>query len=247
MAIHDFSAQRLFIEASFEPGATLPCTKDQAHYLIHVLRLENGADILVFNGTDGEWRARVQTTGKRTCSLNLLEQTRAQVSGPDVALLFAPLKRARLDYLVQKATELGVGRLSPVMTRHTVPDRVNLARMRANAIEAAEQCGILRVPDVDTPRQLSDAVSALSSERALVFCDERAEVSNPINALSSIKRGTPVAVLTGPEGGFAPDERAFLLDQPTVHPISLGPRVMRADTAAIAVLALVNAVIGDWH
>ena len=246
MAIHDFSAQRLFVEAPLDAGAVASCDKDQAHYLLHVLRASDGDALLVFNGVDGEWRALIQQTGKRTCTLLVQEQTRSQVAGPDIHLLFAPLKRARLDYMMQKATELGVAKLIPVLTQHTVPDRVNTTRMRANAIEAAEQCGVLHVPDIAEPVRFDAMLETWDGARALIFCDESTETSNPLEALSEIAQGAPVAVLIGPEGGFSEHERMHLMAQAFVHPISLGPRIMRADTAATAALTLVNAVVGDW-
>ena len=160
--------------------------------------------------------------------------------------LFAPLKHTRLDYMVQKATEMGVAHLQPVLTHHTIAARVNLERMRANAIEAAEQCGVLRVPTVGEPLKLEAALSAWDPKRTLIFCDEAADVANPLAALSAIE-GAPLAVLIGPEGGFDPAERALLHEKPFALPISLGPRIMRADTAAVAALALVNATLGDWR
>jgi 16S rRNA (uracil1498-N3)-methyltransferase len=246
MAIRDFRAQRLFVDADLKAGALIPCGPDRANYLRNVLRLGASEEILVFNGRDGEWRARLSELGKRRCILELLQQERAQESGPDLDYLFAPLKRARLDYMVQKATELGVARLRPVVTRRTVAERVNLDRMRANVIEAAEQCGILRLPDVLEPDSLERVLAGWGASRPLVFCDEGAEVKNPLAALSAVPRG-PVAVLLGPEGGFSAEERTLLLAKPYTVRLSLGPRVMRADTAAVAALALVNAVIGDWR
>jgi 16S rRNA (uracil1498-N3)-methyltransferase len=174
------------------------------------------------------------------------EQVRAQESGPDIDYLFAPLKRARLDYMVEKATEMGVARLRPVLTRRTVAERVNLERMRAHAIEAAEQCGILRVPEIDAPERLERAIAAWDPARPLIFCDEASEETCPFTALSRIAPGA-VAVLIGPEGGFHEAERELLSKRPFVVRISLGPRILRADTAAVAALALVNAVLGDWR
>jgi len=245
MAIHDFNAQRLFVEQPLRAGALICCSDDQANYLRNVLRLTAGAEILIFNGSDGEWRAKLHVEGKRGCSLEPMKQVRPQEGGPDIDYLFAPLKRARLDYMVQKATELGVARLRPVLTRHTIAERVNTSRMRSNAIEAAEQCGILRIPEIDEPEKLVRVLDRWDAARPLVFCDERAEVRDPVAALRSVPRG-PVGVLIGPEGGFAPEERERLLALPFTVPISLGPRIMRADTAAVAALALVNAVLGDW-
>lgn len=246
MTVHDFNAQRLFLEAPLAAGARIPCTPEQANYLVNVLRMRAGEAILVFNGREGEWHAEVAEEGKRRVCLVIGEQTRVQESGPEIDYLFAPLKRARLDYMVQKATELGVARLAPVITRHTIAERVNLERMRANVIEAAEQCGILRVPEIAAPVKLEAALGAWDSSRPLIFCDEGAASSAPIEVLKDVRRG-PVGVLIGPEGGFAAEERERLAGLPFVVRISLGPRIMRADTAAIAALALVNATIGDWR
>lgn len=239
-------SQRLYVEAPLAPGASLGCTPGQANYLRNVLRLASGAAVLTFNGRDGEWRSRLDATGRNGCSLVVEAQTRPQQTGPDVEYLFAPLKHARLDYMVQKAAELGAAALRPVYTRRTVAGRVNLERMRANAIEAAEQCGVLWIPRIHEPEPLEKAAAALEDSRVLIFCDEAAAVASPLAALSALPRG-PAAVLIGPEGGFDAEERAWLLARPSVCPISLGPRVMRADTAAVAALALVNAVLGDWR
>ena len=246
MAVHDFAAQRLFVDHPLAAGARIPCTPEQASYLRGVLRLAEGDEILIFNGRDGEWRARLEEAGKRGAVLEVVSLARAQAGGPDLYYLFAPLKRARLDYMVQKATEMGASRLVPVLTRHTVAERVNLDRMRANAVEAAEQCGILRLPEVAEPVKLPALLAAWNPSRALVFCDEGAGQSSPLVALSAVQPG-PLAVLIGPEGGFSPDERQMILALPQVTAISLGPRIMRADTAAVAALALVNAVLGDWR
>lgn len=240
------SGVRLFVDARLAAGAEVACTPEQANYLINVLRLAVGAEILVFNGREGEWRARIADAGKRRCTLACLTQHRAQQDGPDLHYIFAPLKHARLDYMVQKATELGVAHLQPVLTRRTVPARVNIARMQANAIEAAEQCGVLRVPSVGEPVKLEPLLAQWNPERRLIFCDESAEVASPLAALAGIK-AEPLAVLIGPEGGFDPAERQLLRDKPYTLAISLGPRIMRADTAAVAALALVNAALGDWR
>jgi 16S rRNA (uracil1498-N3)-methyltransferase len=257
MAVHDFNAQRLFIDGPLAAGARISCNPEQASYLLSVLRLAPGDTILVFNGRDGEWRASLSREGKRSATLDIGEQTRAQGNGPDIHYLFAPLKRARLDYMVEKATELGVSRLVPVITRRTIAERVNLERMRANAIEAAEQCGILRLPEIAEPQKLEKALASWDPTRALVYCDEAAPEAAPIEALRSRVRADrgrpaprtppPLAVLVGPEGGFDPEERRTLLARPYTIPIRMGPRIMRADTAAIAALALVNAALGDWQ
>lgn len=246
MAIHDFNAQRLFLEAALRAGEPVRCSSEQASYLRNVLRLGAGAEILIFNGNDGEWRARLVLEGKRGCMLEPLEQVRSQEAGPDIHYVFAPLKRARLDYMVQKATELGAAALQPVLTRHTVAERINLDRMRSNTIEAAEQCGILRIPTIAAPDRLDRFLARWDPTRPLIFCDERAPVQDPVAALGTLRPG-PIGVLIGPEGGFAADEREQLIAQPFALPLSLGPRIMRADTAAVAALALVNAVLGDWR
>jgi 16S rRNA (uracil1498-N3)-methyltransferase len=238
--------QRLYVTAKLEPGAIVTLDKDQAHYLGNVLRLKPGDNLLLFNGRDGEWGTELGAIGKKEAQARLDHQTRPQDEGPDLHYLFAPLKRARLDYMVQKATELGVSALRPVITRHTVAERVKPRRLLANAIEAAEQCGILRVPAIMEPETLSKLLGAWDAERRLIFADESAAHASPIEALKSCRPG-PLAVLIGPEGGFEREERATLLAKPFVLPLSLGPRVMRADTAAVAALALVNAALGDWR
>jgi 16S rRNA (uracil1498-N3)-methyltransferase len=241
-----FHAPRLFIETPLASGVLHVCSPEQANYLLHVLRLREGDEILAFNGCDGEWRARLVDVAKRRCTLAFVEEARPQQAGPDVVYLFAPLKHARLDYMVQKATEMGVARLQPVLTRRTVAARVNVERMRANVIEAAEQCGILRVPGVGEPQRLEALLDDWDPARRMIVCDEFAEVASPLEALSRLAPG-PLAVLVGPEGGFDPEERARLIAHKFVVPVSLGPRILRADTAAVAALALVNAVLGDWR
>jgi 16S rRNA (uracil1498-N3)-methyltransferase len=246
MARYDFNAQRLYVEADLAAGAAVACTAEQANYLRNVLRLKPGEPILLFNGRDGEWRAALAEAGKRGAALLVDAQVRPQEVGPDIDYLFAPLKRARLDYMVQKATEMGVARLRPVLTRHTAPERVNLERMRANAIEAAEQCGILRVPQVHAPAKLERVVADWDAARTLIFCDEGNNANDPLATLARLRPG-PLALLIGPEGGFAEAERELLSSKPFVARISLGPRILRADTAAVAALALLNAALGDWR
>jgi 16S rRNA (uracil1498-N3)-methyltransferase len=246
MARYDFNAQRLFVEAHLAEGAAIPCSSGQANYLKNVLRLKGGDGVLVFNGRDGEWRAELLDASKRGALLLIRAEVRAQEGGPDIDYLFAPLKRARLDYLVQKATEMGVARLRPVLTRRTTPERVNVERMRANAIEAAEQCGILRIPEVREPEKLENVIASWDAARPLIFCDEESEERCPFTTLARLQPG-PLALLIGPEGGFDEIERVLLTSKPYVTRISLGPRILRADTAAVAALALVNAVLGDWR
>lgn len=247
MPRYDFRTPRLYVDAPLTEGGEVPLDRDQTNYLLNVLRLRRGDPVLLFNGRDGEWRASLSGSGKRAAPLVVGPRLRIQPRAGDLHFLFAPLKHARLDYLVQKAVEMGASCLQPVITRHTQVARVNLDRMRANAIEAAQQCGILAVPDVAEPVAFERI--AADAERLLVFCDEDAEVRDPVAALVAAGRSPDerLAVLIGPEGGFAEEERAALLKRPNVVRIALGPRILRADTAAVAALALVQAVLGDWQ
>ena len=250
MSRYDFRSPRLHVADALAPGAEVALDKSQSHYLRHVLRLAPGDTVLAFNGHDGEWRAALAVSGKRT-TLALQTQTRRQIPPRDLHYLFAPLKHERLDYMVQKAVEMGVSRLQPLLTRHTQVQRVNLERMRANAIEAAEQCGVLSIPEIGEPIAFDRAITTRQSDRLLVFCDEDAEVKDPVDALAGARPAPgatlPIALLVGPEGGFADEERAALSEQPNIIRLSLGPRILRADTAAVAALALVQAVLGDWR
>jgi len=255
VAPYDFNAQRLFVEATLFSGARVEPPPTAQNYLLNVLRLREGAPLLVFNGRDGEWRAEMAMATRRAAALVVREQTRAQSPRSELEYAFAPLKQARLDYMAQKAAEMGVGRLAPVLTRRTQVRRVNCARIRANVIEAAEQCGLLSLPVVEEAQDLANYVAASAGRRLLVFCDEEAPVADPIEALRAAiekpRRERPhdsrVSLVIGPEGGFDADERAQLLGKPDVVQISLGPRILRADTAAVAALALIQATIGDWR
>ena len=247
--IRDFTSTRLFVRAALAADAEIALDAKQANYLVNVLRLRDGESVLVFNGIDGEWRAVLAASGRKAWRLAIADRTRPQPLAPDLHYLFAPLKHARLDYMVEKAVEMGAGRLRPVLTRHGQVTRVNRERMEANAIEAAEQCGILSIPLVDEPMSLADVLARWPAEegkRRLIFCDEGEKSSDPVAVLSALAR-SPLAVLVGPEGGFAEDERATLRASPFVTAISLGPRILRADTAAVAALAVVQAVVGDWR
>lgn len=242
----DCRAPRLFVDGPLQAGATIALDRNQANYLGNVLRLSTGKSILVFNGQDGEWRATISGR-KRPESVGIIEQTRPQDRLPDLACAFAPLKHARLDYMVQKAVEMGASSLQPVLTRFTQVSRVNGERMRANVIEAAEQCGILSLASVADPVTLESYLGRREPQRLLVFCDEATDVADPLQALRDGKSANGrIDVLIGPEGGFAEEERAILLRQPRILRLSLGPRVLRADTAAVAALALVQAALGDW-
>ena len=223
----------------------VPLSREQAHYLTGVLRLGQGERVRVFNGRDGEWLASLTDISKKSASLRCEKHFADVAVPPDIDYLFAPLKHARLDYMVQKATELGARRLRPVMTARTIVDRVNLDRMRANAIEAAEQCNLVFVPEVSEPQKLEKVLTSWDKGRALIYCDETAQGENPLTALKGMR--PPAAVLVGPEGGFTDAEQILLKSSPFVTAISMGPRVMRADTAAVAALALVQATFGDWH
>jgi 16S rRNA (uracil1498-N3)-methyltransferase len=251
MSRADCRAPRLYVDAALCAGASVPLNVSQAHYLGTVLRLKAGDSVLVFNSRDGEWRGTLGGK-KRFFALAIAERTRPQPTALDLHYLFAPLKHARLDYMTQKAVEMGAARLQPVLTRHAQVARVNLERLRANAVEAAEQCGILTLPEIRAPLSLERIITELEPERLLVFCDETADVKDPVAALVQARHtrqghAPPLAVLVGPEGGFAPDERAALLKLPNAVRLALGPRLLRADTAAVAALALVGAVLGDWR
>jgi 16S rRNA (uracil1498-N3)-methyltransferase len=249
MARYDFRTPRLYVAPALAAGTAVPLDPAQTNYLCNVLRLSPGDGVLVFNGRDGEWQAQLERPGKKIAALRITAPARPQDSGPDLHYLFAPLKHARLDYIVQKAVELGVSRLQPVTTRHTQMSRVNGERMRANAIEAAEQCGILTIPEIEAPLPLERVLAEMDPERLVIFCDEDAETRDPVAALSSVRSSgavPPLAVLVGPEGGFADDERSLLLRREKVLRLALGPRILRADTAAVAALAVVQSVLGDW-
>ena len=255
--MRDHAAPRLYLDAVLADGVAIAADGAQASYLLNVLRLGAGDAVLVFNGRDGEWRARLSPRGKRGCELVPEALVRTQAGGPDIDYLFAPLKRARLDYMVQKATELGVGRLQPVITRRTVAERVNVERMRANVIEAAEQCGGTFVPEVDELQPLDRLLDRWPADRRILWCDEH--LAGRSSALTGLFAGVsddapqggraaagPWAILIGPEGGFAGAEQARLRAMPQTVPVALGPRILRADTAAVAALALWQAALGDW-
>jgi 16S rRNA (uracil1498-N3)-methyltransferase len=245
MPLADFRSPRLFIDADLAAGAGIALDRTQSNYLGNVLRLAAGDAILVFNGRDGEWQAAIAGR-KRPDHLQIVARTRPQDRLPDLHYVFAPLKHARLDYMVQKAVEMGASTLQPVLTRFTQVTRVNSERMRANAVEAAEQCGILSIAAVAEPASLNRWLTDRYPERLLIFCDEAANVANPVTALQAEAVSQGIDVLVGPEGGFAAEERSFLLRQPRTLRLSLGPRILRADTAAVAALALIQAVLGDW-
>ena len=246
MPKYDFTSQRLFVDAQLEAGADIETDRAQANYLLNVLRLREGGTVLLFNGLDGEWSAEVAPRGRKSATLKVVKQTRRQIPRSDLRYLFAPLKQARMDYMVQKAVEMGVGILQPVLTQYTQLRKVNLDKMRSYAIEAAEQCGILSVPEIREPVGLKQLIGGFEGDRRLIFCDEAENILSPLENLAAL-RGQKIAVLIGPEGGFSEDERTLLNDQDFVMSIPLGPRILRADTAAVAALAVIQAATGDWR
>ncbi len=241
-------ATRLFVEEDLSAGRSLGLDHARAHFLRSVLRLARGAQLALFNGRDGEWLARVEGLGKGWASLEIVEQRREQRAEPDVWLVFAPIKRARLDFMVEKAVELGASRLLPVFTQHTDVSRVNTERLAANAREAAEQCERLSVPEVTESLGLSALLADWPRERRILLCAESGAARPIGEALAALEAsaGQPWAVLTGPEGGFHASELDALLKLPFVTPVGLGPRVLRADTAALAALTCWQAWLGDW-
>jgi len=237
---------RLHVEAPLGPQAKLTPTPDQAHYLLHVLRAKPGDRVSLFNGRDGEWRAIITEVTKRNCTLTCEVQTAPQTAAPDLWLIFAPVKKIPADYMVQKATELGVRVLQPVFTRRTIVTRVNMDRLRANAIEAAEQSARTDVPETREPLPLEKCLASLPTTRKLIFCDEAGDAPSIADAVKTL-RGEPCAILTGPEGGFDPAERDSIRARSSVVPVTLGKRILRADTAALAALAVWQSIAGDWR
>jgi 16S rRNA (uracil1498-N3)-methyltransferase len=241
----NYRMQRLYVPDGIAEGRAVEPDAPQIHYLLNVLRLGDGAEILLFNGRDGEWRATLTQAGKRKASLTPVERTRPQPPLPDLLYCFAPLKQGRLDYLVQKAVEMGAGALQPVITQHTQVAKLGIERLQANAVEAAEQCGILAIPPVREAVKLERLLIDWDAGRRLIFCDEDSGTNNPLPSLERIKEHK-LGLLVGPEGGFSDAERKELRALPFVTAIPLGPRILRADTAAVAALAVVQAAIGDW-
>ncbi len=239
-------AIRLYVQAPLSAGAVIATASGQAHYLCHVMRCKVGDEVALFNGRDGEWSARIERFSKKSTTLTAIIPTRTQEKATDLWLLFAPVKRARLDFIVEKATELGVSVLQPVFTRFTNAERVKELRMEAISVEAAEQCGRLTVPDVRAPEKLDAILDGWDPARVLIFCDEGGDAQPMADALGEIK-GQPAAVLIGPEGGFHQGERRRLKASAFVSAVSLGPRILRADTAAVAALTLYQALGGDWR
>lgn len=241
---------RLYVEPDLLSGAPVALGKDQSTYLAAVLRKTVGDAVVLFNGRDGAWLARLTADSKKAVILEAVEQVAAQTPPSRLWLGFAPLKTGRLDYLIQKATEMGAGIIQPVITRYTQVNRINLERMRANALEAAEQCEVLTVPEIVAEVGLPALIARWPQAhpgRTLVFADEGQAAASPLAALGRLDRDADIGLVIGPEGGFSDEERALLLAQPFVLPISLGPRILRADTAAVAAMAVIQASIGDWR
>lgn len=241
----NYKLQRLYLDVPLAPRELVALGKDQAHYLLTVLRLDDGAEVLVFNGRDGEYGATLRPQGRKSANLEIGAQTREQAPPSRLDFLFAPLKVGRLEYLVQKATEMGVRKITPVFTDHTQLHKVNDARLAANILEAAEQCGNLAIPELGEAVKLEAMLSGWDPARRIIFCNESQAGNNPAKILSDIEE-EDLALLVGPEGGFSERERDMLTALPFVTPIPLGPRILRADTAAVAALTAVQMTIGDW-
>ncbi|KAB2785923.1 16S rRNA (uracil(1498)-N(3))-methyltransferase [Brucella anthropi] len=242
----NYKMKRLYVENDLDDGDQIEVAPQAAHYLTHVLRLKDGDEILAFNGRHGEWKSRLKPEGKKRLFLMPFEQTRPQPLASDLVYCFAPLKQGRLDYMVQKAVEMGAGILQPVITQHTQVPKLGADRIKANAIEAAEQCGVLSIPECCEAIRFDRFIEQWDKSRHLIFCDEGYESDDPLTILQKMAPG-PVALLIGPEGGFSEDERQTLRNLPFVTAIPLGPRILRADTAAVAAMALVQSVLGDWR
>lgn len=246
MAIHDFKSQRLFVDADLGEDRTFEVSREQANYLLNVLRLKSSSGILIFNGRDGEWQAEIRETGRKKCTLRPVKMVREQPEQYRLTYCFAPLKQARLDYMIQKAVEMGVGILQPVITQFTQVRALNEKRMLSNAIEAAEQCGILNMPEIYEPVALQNLPGALGTSNQLFFCDEEAH-KETILSKEKIETSKGLALLIGPEGGFSDEERAMIKSWSNVRLLGLGPRILRADTAAVAALSIIQANLGDWY
>lgn len=240
---------RLFIDTALTAGGKIALDKPQSNYLLNVMRKKAGDHVAVFNGRDGGWLATISMAGKKSAELGLEEQTATQPPASDLWYGFAPLKSARLDYMVQKATEMGAGIIQPVITQHTQVTRLKHERLKANAIEAAEQCEVLSIPVVAPEIGLAKLLDSWPDEhgnRKLIFADEGEAATSPTETLKKLD-GEKLGLLVGPEGGFSAEERELLRKRPFVVPISLGPRILRADTAAVAALGVIQAIIGDWR
>lgn len=236
---------RLYVEHPLGAGQSIPLTKEQAHYLFGVMRQALGGHVALFNGVDGEWQAEITEAGKRGGTLTCVAQSKPLQMPPDLWLIFAPIKKARTDFIVEKAAEMGALRILPVGTEYTNSERIRQDRLQAHAVEAAEQCGGTYVPEVCDLQKLSRLLDGWPPERQLMFCDE-AEVGNALQLAAQDHKDAPWAILIGPEGGFSPAERKRLHAMQQAHVVSLGPRILRADTAAVAAMTLWQQTLGDW-
>lgn len=235
---------RLYVDAPLGEGAELTLTA-QAHYLTGVMRRASGDEVALFNGRDGEWRAEITHAAKKRVTVEVRARSAPQLDPPDLWLCFAPIKKQRTDFIVEKATELGAARILPVMTRFTNSERVRTDRLAAHAVEAAEQCGGTYVPEVAEPVKLDALLADWPADRALMFCDEQRSARPVAEALSGRPRG-PWGIVIGPEGGFSGEEAARLRAMPQTVPVTLGPRILRADTAAAAAITAWQIALGDW-
>ena len=234
---------RLFVDHTLGKAQSVPLNKDQAHYIFSVMRKSIGETILIFDGNNGEWEASIEEISKKSGVLFCIKQTKPQIMPPDLWLFFSPLKKVRTDFIVEKATELGVAKIIPVQTEHTNADRVKLSRLSAHAIEAAEQCGGTYIPKIEELQKINEVLENFPPDRRLLFCDEKLQASE-VN-LENLKKGK-WAILVGPEGGFSEIERNYLKGLKFTFSISLGPRILRADTAAVTAISLWQNYLGDW-
>ncbi|NNC38608.1 MAG: 16S rRNA (uracil(1498)-N(3))-methyltransferase [Acidimicrobiales bacterium] len=240
-----YTLPRLYIPESLGPDSKIDLPQSQAHYLSKVMRLKPGSAVRVFNGQDGEWLSKIVEIGKRDVLIDVVKKLRPASSTPDIWVLFAPVKKSRNDFIVEKATELGASYIQPVVTKRTTNPRIKTDRMHLQSIEAAEQTERMNIPEIGEPVKLQDVLKKWDPERALIFADEAGEGKSALATFREIK--APCAILIGPEGGFDPQERTDLLALEFVKPVSLGPRILRADTAVAATLALWQATSGDWN
>ena len=234
---------RLFVDHTLGEAQSVPLSKDQAHYIFSVMRKSIGETILIFDGNNGEWEASIEEISKKSGVLFCIKQTKPQIMPPDLWLFFSPLKKVRTDFIVEKATELGVAKIIPVQTEHTNADRIKLTRLSAHAIEAAEQCGGTYIPKIEELQKINEVLENFPPDRRLLFCDEKLQASE-VN-LENLKKGK-WAILVGPEGGFSEIERNYLKGLKFTLSISLGPRILRADTAAVTAISLWQNYLGDW-
>ncbi|MBY7649669.1 MAG: 16S rRNA (uracil(1498)-N(3))-methyltransferase [Candidatus Liberibacter europaeus] len=240
-------AKRLFVDFPLLDGHQGKSTEYQYHYLSHVLRIKEGEEILLFNGKDGEWLAKISYKPKKTINFDIIHQTRVQTQPFDFQYIFSPIKTKRLDYMIQKSVEMGVSVITPVIMRYTQNKISDMNRIRTYAISAAEQCNIITIPSIHPPVALDAILDNWDKNRHVIFADETYCQKNSLKIIQEIPNTSSIAIIVGPEGGFHPDEIEKLRSLPFVTPISLGPRILRSDTAAVAAMALVQSICGDWY